>query len=69
MIFEYFDNAKYQSTHIYVSLIEDIEKVSYPIEYLYKKILTTKSNITRKMLLVLYKIRIKAKKISFKFRK
>lgn len=64
-----FDNAKYQSTHIYVSLIEDIEKVSYPIEYLYKKILTTKSNITRKMLLVLYKIRIKAKKISFKFRK
>ena len=58
-----FDDTNYQSTHIYVSLIEDIEKESYPIGFLYKNILTTKNNTIRFFLLILYKLGQKTKKI------
>lgn len=60
-----FNGSNYRNTQIYTSLIEDIEKQAYPLDSLYKLILTTKKNTTRKILLLLYKIREKAKKLIY----
>lgn len=58
-----FDYSNYKDTIMYTTLINDINKCSYKIDFLYYRILKTKCRSLKKILIILFKIKRKVKRV------